>query len=137
MTNTALALLGYAAWSILLVTSIGLTRVGAFVGGRSAGNRFAVDGSDVSPFAERLSRAHANCYENLPAFAAITLVALVSGHAAITDGLALFALVARVAQSSIHIASTSELAINARFACFLVQIGIEVYWVIALLGVAG
>jgi len=137
MTPTALALLGYAAWSILLVTTIGLTRLAAVVGGRAAGNRFEVDGSDVSPFSERLARVHANCYENLPAFAAIALVALATGNSAVTDGLALWLLVARIAQSSIHLASTSEMAINARFACFLVQITIEASWVISLVRIAG
>lgn len=133
MSATAMALLGYAAWSLLLVTAIGLLRVSAFLSGRATSNRFAVDGSDIGPFAERLSRAHANCYESLPAFAAIALVALATGSQAITDPLALWLLAARVAQSVVHLVSTASMAINVRFAFFLVQLLIQAWWVVALL----
>jgi uncharacterized MAPEG superfamily protein len=137
MNETALALIGYATWTMLLVAMIGSVRVAAVLGGRSAGNQFAVDGSDVSAFAQRLARAHANCYENLPIFAAITLVALATGQAAITDPLALWAFAARVAQSVTHLASTAPVAVNVRFAFYLVQLAIQVVWVVGLLGAAG
>jgi len=39
-----------------------------------------------------------------------------------------------VLQSSIHLASTSVVAVNARFAAFMLQVAIAVYWVWALLG---
>jgi hypothetical protein len=40
---------------------------------------------------------------------------------------------ARIVQSAIHLASTSNAAVNARFAAFVVQMAIAVYWVFALL----
>lgn len=136
MSTTALALIGYAAWSLALVTSIGAMRAAAVMRGRAGGNAFAVDGTDMSPFATRLARVHANCYENLPAFAALALTAIATGNHAVTDPLALWVLFARLGQSLVHLASTAPLAINARFGFFLVQVTIEVYWVIALLGLA-
>ncbi len=81
---------------------------------------------------QRLCRAHANCYENLPVFAAVILVATVTGNAAITDPLARWVLVARVAQSTVHLLSTSELAVMTRATFFAVQLSIEAYWIIQL-----
>jgi uncharacterized MAPEG superfamily protein len=137
MSATAIALIGYAAWTMLLVGGIGAIRVAAVLGGRPEGNRFAVDGSDMSPFAQRLCRAHANCYENLPVFAALALTALATGHTAVTDPLALWALAARVGQSVTHLGSVSPMAINLRFAFYGVQLVIQLLWIIGLLGAAG
>jgi uncharacterized MAPEG superfamily protein len=136
LTATALALIGYAAWCLLLVAVIAGLRTGAVLMGRSEGNTFAVDGSDLSPFAQRLARTHANCYESLPVFAAIALTALVTGQHAVTDPMAIWVLVARVGQSIVHLASTSGPAINVRFGFFLVQLFIQVSWVVALLRAA-
>ena len=89
-------------------------------------------GEEVSPFSNRLCRAHANCYENLPIFAALILLALVTDNAGITDSLARWVLVARVAQSTVHLISTSELAVTLRATFHSVQLGIEAYWVVQL-----
>ena len=71
MSPTAAALVGYATWSLFLVVLIGVHRSALVLAGKHAASGYAVDGSDVSPFAERLSRVHANCYESLPAFGAL------------------------------------------------------------------
>ena len=81
---------------------------------------------------QRLCRAHANCYENLPVFASLILLAAVTGNSAITDPLARWVLVARVAQSTVHLISTSEIAVSARATLLVLQIAIEVYWVVQL-----
>jgi uncharacterized MAPEG superfamily protein len=133
MSASALALVGYAAWALLLLGATGAVRSGLVLSGKRAPNSFGQDGSDISPFANRLTRAHANCYENLPVAGVLVLVALVTGNAPITDPLALWLLAARVAQSSIHIASTSNVAVQARFAFFLVQMLIQLYWAFSLL----
>jgi uncharacterized MAPEG superfamily protein len=129
-----LAVVGYAAWMIVLLLVLAGLRVSLILSGRRAPNSFRPDGSDVSPFAERLCRVHANCYENLPIFAALVLTALVTGNAAITDPLALWVLAARVGQSVVHLISTSALAVQVRFAFFVVQVVVEIWWVLALLG---
>ncbi len=67
MSSSASALLGYAAWTLALLGGIAVLRSALTLSGRRAANRFAVSGDDVSPFSGRLCRAHANCYESLPA----------------------------------------------------------------------
>jgi hypothetical protein len=60
----------------------------------------------------------------------VMLLALATDSAAITNGLALPLLAARLGQSITHLISTSALAVQIRFAFFLAQIGICVYWVV-------
>jgi uncharacterized MAPEG superfamily protein len=132
MGPSALALLGYAAWTILLVTCIGLQRGALTFFGQRAPNSFKTDGTDISPFGQRLARAHANCYENLPIFGAVVLTAIATGHSSITDPLAPWALAARVAQSMTHLSSTSSPAVMVRFTFFLIQMVILIWWIIAL-----
>ncbi len=132
MSPSALALVGYAAWSLLFAISIVSYRTGLVLTGKRAANEFDPSGSDVSEFSGRLCRAHANTYENLPIFAALILVAMATGNVAITDPLARWVLVARVAQSIVHLISTSEIAVTIRATLFTVQLGIMAYWVVQL-----
>lgn len=132
MSPSVLALVGYVAWMLLLATSIVFYRTLLVLKKERAANDFLPSGEDVSPFANRLCRAHANCYENLPVFAALILLALVTGNAGITDPLARWVLTARVAQSTVHLISTSEMAVSLRAVLLLVQLGIEAYWVVQL-----
>lgn len=136
MSNSALALLLYGAWSLALFYGIMILRVAITASGRRAPNNFSVSGEDVSPFSGRLCRAHANCYENLPGFAAILLVAITTGHSQITDGLALWAILARVCQSSIHLSSTGKYPTMMRFTMQSIQVGIQTIWIAGLLKVA-
>ena len=133
MNPSATALVGYALWTIAIVFIIPAVRVPLIMGGKREANSFSSDGTDVSPFAARLARVHANCLENLPVFAALVLAALATGNAAVTDGLAMWVLGARIAQSTVHLSSGSNLAVNFRFAFFLVQAVIEIRWAYQLL----
>jgi uncharacterized MAPEG superfamily protein len=135
MSSSLLALLGYAAWTLALLGGIALLRsYYTLVGGRYA-NSFKVTGEDVSPFSARLCRAHANCYENLPIFAALIAVAAISGNAAITDPLALWLLAARGAQSTVHLISTRNRAVILRFSFLVAQWVMQLIWVVQLLAV--
>jgi uncharacterized MAPEG superfamily protein len=118
----------------LLLLLLGGTRAGAVMTAGRKPNSFKPDGSDVSPFAARLTRAHANCYEGFPFFGGTLLLALATGSTAITDPLALIALACRVAQSTVHMISTHVMAVNLRFAFLLAQVGIVVYWLFHLYG---
>ena len=129
---TALALLGYAAWSLTLLGGIAILRGWLTASGARAANSFAPDGRDVSPFSGRLCRAHANCYERLPIVASVLLLAIVTNHEAITDPLALWHLAARLGQSAVHLVSTSPRAVRIRFLFFLAQFVIEAAWIVAL-----
>ena len=134
MNASALALTGYVAWFLALLVTLGGVRAAAVLTAHRAPNSFKPDGSDMPPFAARLTRAHANCYESFPFFGGTLLLALATGSAAITDPLALIALACRVGQSTVHLASTSAMAVNLRFSLFLAQIGIVAYWLMKLYG---
>ena len=99
-------------------------------------NGFQPDNGNLSPFMQRIARAHANCIEGLPIFGGLMLVAIVTDRVAITDPLAYGLLAARLVQSSIHLASLSELAVTLRFSAFAVQMGIAAWWCVRLLAVA-
>jgi len=132
MSPSGLALIGYAAWTLLLSTALLAYRTMLVLTKQRAANSFSPSGEDVSPFSARLCRAHANCYENLPVFGALILISLVTDHAAITDPLARWVLVARVAQSSVHLISTSETAVTVRGTLYWLQLGAQAYWVVRL-----
>lgn len=132
MNATAVATLGYIAWTLALIVLQEGIRTGLVLGGKKEASGFAVDGSDLSPFMHRLARAHANCYEHFPILVGPLLLALATGHAAITSALALWMLGARVVQSTIHLISISNAAVFARFTFFAIQVAIAVWWVIQL-----
>ena len=134
MGPTATALLGFAAWYLLLTFALGVFRSGLVLSGKKEANSFATDGSDVGAFGRRLNRARDNCFETLPLFCAIVLAASLVGKISVIDPLAMYLLYARVGQSVTHVASTSLMAINVRFALFLVQLVIYAIWVVRLLG---
>ena len=131
--HSMLALLGYAAWTLLLLVGIATLRSTLVVTKKRLANSFLPTGADVSPFAARLSRAHANCVENLPIFASLILVAVSTGHGQLTDKLALWVLAARVGQSVVHLVSTRNRAVLLRFTLLAVQLGVQAMWVVQLL----
>jgi uncharacterized MAPEG superfamily protein len=128
MTATLTALTGFVAWSLFLLVLMELIRCKLVVTRAVPANEFRPDNSNLSPFMQRLARAHANCLEGLPIFGGLMLVAVVSGQSAITDPLAYVFLGARILQSAVHLASLSVAAVNLRFGAFAVQMGIGVYW---------
>ena len=130
MNATALALTGFIGWFTRLLLWLGGGRILARRKG-TAPNSFRPDGTDVSDFAVRLVRAHANCYESFPFVGGLMLLAMATQTTEITNPLALIVLTARIGQSSIHLVSTSNLAVQARFSLFLVQVVISLYWLTA------
>ena len=134
MNHTALALLAYIAWFLALLLLLGGVRAAAVGAGGRKPNSFRPDGTDVSPFGGRVTRAHANCYEAFPFLGGTLLLALATGSTSVTDPLALTALGCRVAQSTVHMISTHVMAVNLRFAFLLAQIGIVGFWLVGLYG---
>lgn len=133
MTHSALGLALFIAWTLALLVLMEVLRARLVLLGRVPSNGFTPDNANLSPFMQRLARAHANCLENLPVFGGLLLLALVTGRSGVTDPLALWLVGARVLQSCIHLASLSVWAVNLRFAAFVVQTGIGVYWAWRLL----
>ena len=128
MSNTACAILGLAGWYIATLVTLAGYRVVASVAKKKPANTFSPDGSDVPGFGQRLTRVHANCYENIPVFLAVMLFAMATGQTGITDPSAHLLLYARVGQSLVHAASTSVPAVLLRFVLFLLQVLIVVCW---------
>ncbi|MCA9582591.1 MAG: MAPEG family protein, partial [Myxococcales bacterium] len=86
-------------------------------------NAFPADEPHGPPAYRRVMRAHMNCVENLPLFAAVVLTTEVAHvQSNLLAPLAILYLGARVVQSSIHIASGTNRAIRARFFAFLIQL---------------
>ena len=136
MTISALVLLLFIGWTLSLLVLMEIVRAGLVMTGRIAANGFTPDNANLTPFMQRLARAHANCLEGLPIFGGLLVVALLLERTDITDTLAPWLLAARILQSAIHLASTSSVAVTARFAAFAVQMGIGAYWTVALLALA-
>jgi len=132
MNPTLTALTGFVAWSLLLLVLMEVIRSKLVVTKAIPANGFNPDNSNLSPFMQRLARAHANCVEGLPIFGGLMLIAVVSGRSAVTDPLAYAFLAARILQSVIHLSSLSALAVTLRFSAFAVQMGIGAYWAVRL-----
>lgn len=133
MSPTLSALTGFIAWTLLLLVLMEAIRSKLVLTREVPANGFHPDNNNLSPFMQRLARAHANCLEGLPIFGGLMLVAVAAGKASVTDPLAYALLAARVVQSLIHLASVSPAAVTARFIAFSVQMGIGVYWAARLL----
>jgi uncharacterized MAPEG superfamily protein len=133
ITPTAVALTGFIAWTLALLVLMEGIRSALVARGVVPANGFNPENSNLSPFMQRLARAHANCLEGLPLFGGLMGVALVTGRSEVTDPLAMVFLGARIVQSCIHLASLSPTAVTLRFTAFAVQMGIGVWWAWRLL----
>lgn len=125
MTVPVWTLLGFAAWTLLLLLStVGVYRWTRILTGRVPIREFRADQIAGEDWYRRSMRAHANCVENLPVFGAIVFalhVAGVSGSA--VNFLSISVLAGRVAQSLVHVSLVQTNTVAAvRFAFFFVQL---------------
>lgn len=134
MTSTLQALLGFLCWTLALLVLMEVLRTKLVLTREVPANGFTPDNAGLSPFMQRLARAHANCLEGLALFGGFMLLAVVSDKSQITDSLALWLLAARIIQSLIHLVSTSPAAVSARFTAFAVQVGIAIHWAVGFHG---
>lgn len=135
MSNTLLALLGFLCWTLALLVLMEVIRSKLVLTRAVPANGFSPDNAGLSPFMQRLARAHANCLEGLALFGGFMVLAVVAGKSNVTDPLAYVLLAARIVQSLIHLVSTSPFAVTARFTAFAVQMVIVVVWAFKLHGV--
>ena len=133
---SATALTGFITWALLLLLLMEIIRSQLVLRGKVPANGFTPDNTGLSPFMQRLARAHANCIEGLPLFGGLLLVAIATDRTAVTDPFAHALLGARVVQSLVHLVSTSSIAVMVRFAAFDVQLAIGLYWAFRLLATA-
>ncbi|MCH8134852.1 MAG: MAPEG family protein [Proteobacteria bacterium] len=130
MNATIVTLLLYVAWTMVLLFMLAYVRVSLTLTGKRQANSFDPSGVDVSPFCNRLCRAHANCYESFPILGGLLLLAIATDNTAITDGLAYYLIGARILQSTMQLVSSSNVAVQFRFAFFVAQLGIAVWWIV-------
>lgn len=125
MTIPIWMLLGFAAWTILLLTlTIGIYRWSLIFAGRMPINGFRADQPEGADWYKRSMRAHANCIENLPVFGAIVFALYVSGTSGpMVDIASVSVLMARVMQSLVHVCLPQTSSVVAvRFSFLLVQL---------------
>ena len=134
MSNTGYALTGFVSWALFLPVLMETIRTYFVATRKVAANGFTPDNSGLSPFMQRLARAHANCIEGLPIFGGLLAIAIMTSRTGITDPLAFWLLGARIVQSTIHLVSTSAIAVSLRFVAFAIQMAIGVYWAWRLMG---
>jgi uncharacterized MAPEG superfamily protein len=118
-------LLGFAAWTlVLLVGTVGVYRWRRILLGRANIRDWRADEPQGNERYRRAMRAHMNCVENLPVYAAVVVATLATGvHSPWLDGLAIILLVARISQSIMHVAlEPTELIAGTRFVLFAVQV---------------
>lgn len=132
MSVTAFALTGFISWALGLLIVMEVIRTYLVISGQVAANGFTPDNAALSPFMQRLARAHANCIEGLPIFGGLLGVAIIISKTDVTDPLASTLLGARIVQSIIHLLSTTQIAVSLRFSAFAVQMVIGAYWAWAL-----
>jgi len=136
MSSTMIALLGFAAWTILLVLIVLLYRTAVVFMGKLPANSWPRGGplpAGEPALMARLRDAHQNCIEGLPIFAAIVLVATAMGKLAVTEPVALFVLYARLAQSVTHMIGTTHWLVFIRASFFSVQLALYAWMIWGLL----
>ena len=124
MSVPVLVLLGFAGWTLLtLFGSIGVYRWSRILTNRASIAEWRADLPQGSDWYQRAMRAHMNCVENLPVYAAIVVALMASGlQSAVVDRLSITMLAARIAQTISHIAlPPTNAAASLRFALFLIQ----------------
>jgi uncharacterized MAPEG superfamily protein len=139
MTTPLWTLVAFAGWTLfVLMFGVGTRRWYLILSSQAALTSFAADTPHGSPAYRRAVRAHANCVENLPVYAAIVLSAetarLVPPH---MDMLALAVIVCRIAQSSVHILlPETNRTIAFRFSFFFVQIVAMIWMMVSVASLA-
>ena len=128
------ALLGFAAWTVLLVTGVFLYRGLRFVTGTPINNwpRSAKPANDAA-LVKRMEDAHANCLENLPVFAVIVLAAAAMGRLESIAALAPFVLYARIGQSIVHLIGVGKAHVLVRATFWSIQLGLFIWMLVKLL----
>ena len=125
MTVPLWALLGFAAWTVLLLLgTVGIYRWSRILTGRVAIRDFRADQVEGEDWYRRAMRAHANCIENLPVFGAVVMALYASGiDSALASAVSIAILAARIAQSLVHVSfEQTNAVVSVRFGFFFLQI---------------
>ena len=125
------ALMGFAAWTLLLVAGVFLYRGVRFLSGTPINHwPRSAKPTDDAPFARRIEDAHANCLENLPIFAVIVLVAASLGRLEVINVLAPCVLYARIGQTAAHLSGVGQLNVLVRATFWAMQLVLFVWMIV-------
>ncbi|WP_207265902.1 MAPEG family protein [Pseudomonas sp. GW101-3H06] len=125
MTIPMWMLLGFAAWTLLLlVATVGVYRWVRILFSNVPIGSFRSDQPEGEDWYRRGTRAHANCVENLPVFGAIVFVISALGIDSLAVNLlSVIVLIARVCQSLVHVSHVqTDRFVAVRFAFYCVQL---------------
>lgn len=127
------SLIGFAAWTLLLVITVFLYRGARFMGGTPINHwpRRQKPADDAFVIG-RLEDAHANCLENLPLFAVIVLAGAALGRVELINAIAPYVLFARIGQTVAHLTGVGKINVFFRATFWTVQLALFV-WMIVLL----
>ena len=125
MTIPQWVLLGFAVWTLMILCgTVGIYRWSMILAGRAKVSHWRADELQGSDWYRRAIRAHMNCVENLPVYAAIVVcmtAADVTGP--LVNSLSAVFLAARILQTTAHIAfEQTDRVASMRFGFFFVQI---------------
>lgn len=121
------ALIGFAAWTLLLVFVVFNWRFFEVLRGRPANSWLRGAAAPSPPLVTRVEHAHANCIENLPVFVAIVVAAALLEKLDAINVAGPFVLYARIAQSLTHLAGTSHWLVFIRANFYAVQLLLFAY----------
>jgi uncharacterized MAPEG superfamily protein len=125
MTIPIWMLLGFAAWTVLLLAgTVGVYRWTRILRGRATLSSFRADQVEGEDWYRRAMRAHANCIENLPVFGAIVLALYVGAvRGPVIDVLSVLVLASRILQSLVHVSHVqTDAFVAVRFSFLSVQL---------------
>lgn len=125
MTIPMWMLLGFAAWTLLLLMAIvGVYRWFNILFRKASIASFRSDQLEGEDWYRRGTRAHANCVENLPVFGAIVFVISAIGVEGTTvNYLCTTVLIARICQSLVHVShAQTDAFVAVRFLFFTLQL---------------
>lgn len=117
-------LLVFALWTLLtLAFSVGAYRMRNILGGQSPYDEYRFPDVDRSERHRRALRAHMNCLENLPVYAALVIVMIYTGVFTPTLSiLAVVLMVFRVLHTLVHVGFRQQGKVTlVRFGFFAVQ----------------
>jgi uncharacterized MAPEG superfamily protein len=125
MTIPQWTLLGFAAWTLLLLmATVGVYRWGNILLAKARIASFRSDQLEGAGWYQRGTRAHVNCIENLPVFVVIVYVISTIGlQGPAVDALCIAILAARVVQSTVHVSHVqTDAFVSVRFSFYSVQL---------------
>lgn len=124
------ALLGFTAWTLLLVMLVFAYRGLAVLKGTPINNWPRTKKPESDPgFVRRADDAHANALENLPIFAVIVLAAYALDRPEAIAAVAPLVLYARIGQSVMHLIGTSKTLVFFRASFWTVQL-VLFFWML-------